>query len=216
VPDLRIAVQAAHVSPYAVVPTLAFRMSVANQPESERIHGVSLRVQIQIEAPWRTYGLAERETLGELFGTPERWSHTLRAVLWTHVTDLVPAFSGSIAVDLHVPCSFDFNVAATKYFHGVHEGEIPLLFLFSGSTFYARPDGALQIAPIPFHTETRFNLPVGTWRRLMDAYYPQSNWLSINRDVFERLYAFKRQHGLPTWDTAIDRALDSSDAEVKP
>jgi hypothetical protein len=216
VPDLRIAIQEAHVAPYAVMPMLAFRMMVENQPESERIHGLALRVQIQIDAPWRTYGSSERETLAELFGTPERWSQTLRSVLWTHVTDMVPAFTGSIPVNLQVPCSFDFNVAATKYFHGVTEGEIPLLFLFSGSIFYARPDGALQVAPIPLHTEARFSLPVGTWRRLMEAYYPQSNWLSINRDVFERLYAFKRQHDLPTWDSAIEHALTLCELEVKP
>ena len=56
---------------------------------------------------------------------------------------VIPAFTGSTIADLQIPCTFDFNVAATKYFHGVSDGEIPLSLLFSGTLFYAGPEGAL-------------------------------------------------------------------------
>ena len=36
--------------------------------------------------------------------------------------------------------AFDFNIAATKYFDGLDDGEVPLEFLFSGSTFYRDED----------------------------------------------------------------------------
>jgi hypothetical protein len=56
-------------------------------------------------------------------------------MLWTNTSVLVPAFAGATTIDLPVDCTFDFNVAATKYFAGMEEGEAPLLLLFSGTIF---------------------------------------------------------------------------------
>ena len=55
----------------------------------------------------------------------------------------------------------------------------------------------LQVAPIPWDKEARFRLPVQTWHALMDHYYPNSAWLRLRRDIFERLSEFKRRHGIP-------------------
>jgi hypothetical protein len=110
-------------------------------------------------------------------------------------------------VDLQVPCTFDFNVAATKYFHGVSGGDIPLNLLFSGTVFYAGAERALQVAPISWDKEARFRLPVQTWREMMDIYYPNSAWLSLRRDVFERIYQYKVSRGIPTWEETIESLL---------
>jgi hypothetical protein len=37
----------------------------------------------------------------------------------------VPRFAGEILVDLELPCTFHFNVAATKYFNALKSGEVP-------------------------------------------------------------------------------------------
>jgi hypothetical protein len=42
---------------------------------------------------------------------------------------------------------------------------------------------------------------------MMDEYYPNSAWLSLRRDAFERLYEFKVRNGLPTWEQALERLL---------
>jgi len=144
----------------------------------------------------------------DLFGQPDRWSQTLRSLLWTHVNHVVPTFSGSeTVVDMQVPCSFDFNVAATKYFAGLADGDIPLLFLFSGTVFYASPDSSLQVAPISWEQEARYKLSVKTWREMMDSYYPNTVWINLHKDVFERVYRFKMQHGLLNWEQALERML---------
>ncbi len=109
------------------------------------------------------------------------------------------------------PCTFDFNVAATKYFEGLTDGEIPLHLMFSGTVFYANADDALQVAPISWEQETRFKLPVKVWRNMMDLYYPNSVWLSLRRDAFERLYQYKMQHGIPTWEQALERVLPAEE-----
>ena len=123
----------------------------------EAIHSIALHAQIQIETPRRRYSAAEQERLADLFGEPERWGQTLRPMLWTHADVTVPAFSDSVAVDLRVPCSFDFNLAATKYFYGLSDGEIPLIFLFSGSCFYAGANGRSGSGAHP--VEQRNSLP---------------------------------------------------------
>ena len=45
------------------------------------------------------------------------------------------------------------------------------------------------------------------WREMMDSYYPNSVWLKLRRDVFERLYQYKMQHGIPTWEQALESML---------
>jgi hypothetical protein len=45
-------------------------------------------------------------------------------------------FIGELLVDLELPCTFDINVAATKYFHALDSGDIPVALMFSGTLFY--------------------------------------------------------------------------------
>jgi hypothetical protein len=211
-PDLQFKIESAECVPFAAVPMLAFRLRVENTSRAEGIHSIALHAQIQIETPKRRYSAAEQERLLDLFGEPQRWSQTLRPMLWTHADVTVPAFSDSITVDLRVPCSFDFNLAATKYFYGVSDGDIPLIFLFSGSCFYAGANGGLAVAPIPWSKETRFRLPIGLWRETMACYYPNSAWLQIRQDVFDRLNQYKMQAGMATWEEALESLLEPVNA----
>ena len=206
-PELSFRIEGAAVVPYAVAPTLAFQLRITNANADETIHTVALRCQIQIEVTRRRYTPEEQGRMRDLFGEPERWSQTLRSLLWTHASVVVPGFKGSTMVDLPIPCTFDFNVAATKYFEGLMEGEIPVQVMFSGTTFYANPEGALQVAPISWEQEARFKLPVKVWREMMDSYYPNNVWLNLRRDVFERLYQYKTQRGIPTWEQALESVL---------
>ena len=115
--------------------------------------------------------------------------------------------------DVAVPCSFDFNVAATKYFHGLTEGAAPLTLLFSGSVFYRDPADRLQIAQIPWSKEASFQLPIGLWRQMIDRYYPDGAWLRLPRALFEDISRYKRQRGLPTFEAALQKLLDAAPAE---
>ena len=85
-------------------------------------------------------------------------------MLWTHASAVVPPFTGGTVVDLPVPCTYDFNLAATKYFDALEEGDIPLCFLFSGTIFYEAADGGLQVTQIPWEKEAYFRLPAATGR----------------------------------------------------
>ncbi len=169
-----------------------------------------------IESTRRRYTAAEQERLADLFGEPDRWSRTLVNLTWTHANVIVPPFEGHTVVDLPLPCTFDFNVAATKYFHGLEDGEIPLVLQFSGTVFYRDAGDRLQIAQISWDKEARFRLPVRTWHEMMDLYYPNGAWLRLRRDVFERLHRYKIENGIPDWDSALDSLLSAAAAQVTP
>lgn len=218
VPDLDFRVEGAEPLAFAAAPQIAFKLRVFEPSAADQahtaIHNVVLRSQIQIEPAARSYAPGERERLPDLFGAPQRWGQTLRPMLWAHASAVVPAFTVSTTLDLPVPCTFDFNVAVTKYFHSLQNGDVPLRLLFSGTIFY-QPDGApLRVAPIPWHKEATFRLPVRVWRAMMDLYYPNTAWLCLGRDVFERLHDYKTRHSLPTWEQAMESLLRA--AEIAP
>jgi len=206
-PDLSFHIAGAELVPFAAVPQLAFKLSITDAEPTTQIHSVALRCQIQIEATRRRYSAAEQKSVLELFGEPDRWSQTLRSLLWTHANTVVPGFHVHTVVDLPVPCTFDFNAAATKYFYGMEDGEIPLCFQFSGTIFYLPADLGLQVAPISWDREARFRLPVNVWREMMNRYYPNSAWLCLRRDVVERLQQYKIRHGFTSWEQALEEAL---------
>ncbi len=206
-PDLSFQIESAEPQRFTVAPTLLFKLRISNLVASETIHSVALRCQIQLEVARRQYTAEDQEHLRDLFGETERWGQTLKTMLWTHASVVAPQFRDTTLVDLPVPCTFDFNVAATKYFHGLGDGDVPLSFLFSGTVFYEDAHTDLQVAPIPWDKEARFRLPVKAWREMMEIYYPNTAWLCLRRDVFESLYQYKVARGIPTWEEMLEGIL---------
>jgi hypothetical protein len=207
VPDLRFSVSGARAVSHAMAPlvVLALRLDA-----SEPVHGVLLRCQIQIDAPRRPYAVAEEAGLQDLFGDKSRWGTTLKPLLWTTISANVPAFSRETEFGLEVPCSTDLCVAAAKYFHALQSGEVPLLLLFSGTVFYARPDGALQAAPISWSREARFSLPLQVLRDAAEACFPNSGFVSLQRETLDKLHRYKTRAGFQTFEQAVEALLSSA------
>jgi hypothetical protein len=206
-PELNFQIEGAEAVPFSMAPLLAFKLRVTNADEDQTIHSVALRCQIQIEAAKRRYNEPEQERLLDLFGEPQRWSQTLRSLLWTHTSVVVPPFVGSTVVDLPVACTFDLNIAAAKYFAGLENGEVHLCLQYSGTIFYETTEGLMQVMQIPWDRETRYRLPVSVWKQMIDLHYPKSAWLCLGRDIFDRFYQYKVQYGIPTWDQALESLL---------
>ena len=214
-PDLNFEVIGAEAPAFAASPTLVFKLRIATQDEQTTIHSIVLRSQVQIAATRRRYSPSTQAHLLEVFGEPERWGETLRNLLWTHVSTVVPQFSGDTVVDLPISCTYDFEVVSTKYFASLEEGEIPLLFLFSGTIFYADEQGHLQVVQIPWSKEARFRLPVSCWQEMIAHYYPNMAWFYLRKDVFERLYEYKVRRGLVTWEEVFEQLLPVSTKEIQ-
>lgn len=212
-PELNFQITGVEAVMLGLTPLLHFKLQITTTPPGREIQAVLLTAQIQIQTPQRRYSAEEKKRLEDLFGKPERWGQTLRERYWTRTNATIGSFSGTAEIVLPVPCTFDLNIAAAKYFYALEEGDIPLQFLFSGSVFHAASDGRLQVERISWNKECSYRVPVATWKALMDHHYPDSGWLYLQRDIFDRLWAYKCRNGFPTWEKTIDGLLPPETAD---
>jgi hypothetical protein len=198
---------------YAAVPTLQLKLRIT-ETTGAQVHAIALRCQIRIEPQRRRYSAEEANGLLELFGEPPRWGDTLKPLQFATVSLMVPGFTGSVELDLPVPCTYDFEVAAAKYLHALGDGEVPLLLLFSGTVFIKGLSG-FSVAQVPWHKEASYRLPVSVWREIMDRFFPGSGWIRIRRDTLDTLQRIKAVRALPTWDDVLE-ALFKEAGEASP
>jgi hypothetical protein len=196
----------AHSAAHAAVPTLEFALQI-EVPDGRQIRSVLLDVQIQIAARRRGYSAAAQERLLELFGAPDRWGTTLRTLPWTRVTVIVPPFERSTTIEIAVPCTYDLEVIASRYLAALDGGDVPLEFMFSGTVFFATPEGALQTARIGWDQDVDFGLPVDIWKQTMDRHFPGTAWVRLGEASFARLCAFKARHAFTSWDATVDALI---------
>jgi len=199
----------ARAEPYALAPTLALRLRITDASE-ESVHTIALRCQIRIEPHRRRYSPDEAERLHDLFGDTSRWSDTLKPLQLTTVTAMVPPFTGTVELDLPVPCTYDMEIASTRYFAALDSGLITLLLLFSGTVFIRRDTG-FAVEQVPWSAESTYQLPVSTWREMVERNFPNSGWLRLGRDTLDALTRFKTRHALATWDGTVQALLSQAD-----
>ena len=207
-PELSFDVLDARPDVYGTDPTILFKLRIA-ETSGDPIHTMVVRVQIQIDAQLRRYDDATRARLSDMFGERERWGETLRPFNWTHAATMLPGFRGSMETDLAVPCTYDFDIAAAKYLHGLRDGTVPLSFLFSG-TVISRGATGYAVTQIPWHKECTFALPVETWRQTVDLYWPGGGWLRVRTDTLDALQAYKARMGFTDWDTTLGALLEGA------
>jgi hypothetical protein len=193
---------------YGMAPTLVFRLRV-NVAAGQRVRAIALRCQIRIEPARRGYGEQEAERLLELFGERGRWGDTVKPFQFANTSTVIASFTDSIEVDVSVPCSYDMEVTAGRYFHALEDGEVPFILLFSG-TIFGDGENGLWIEQVPWHAEARYRMPVAVWRDMMDNHFPGSGWLRLRRDTIDALAEFRATRALPTWDDAIIAILDAA------
>ena len=199
--------------PYAVTPLLNARVGIAADGD-DPVHTIALRCQVRIEPLRRGYSDDEEAGMLDLFGPRERWSTTQRTFLWQHSSAMVQGFTGGTQVDLPLECTYDFEVAAAKYFHALHDGTIPLQFLFSGTVFVHGANG-FSVQQVPWDREDRYDLPVSVWRNLIQLHYPNTGWLRLSRDTLDELAAYKSTHGMLGFDDAITSLLAARTEDVR-
>lgn len=208
-PKLSIDVVEARPITHAASPQLGIHLRLGNAPADMAIEGILLHCQLQIEATRRGYDASEQARLFDLFGEPQRWGTTLRTIAWCQPNTMVPAFTTTTDVVLPVPCSYDMEVAVGKYLFGIEGGDVPLLFLWSGTVFYRGVNG-LQTAPVGHDCESRHAMPVGVWRDTMEHYFPNRAWLPLDRDVFEALRRYRSASGATSWERAVSALLEAA------
>lgn len=205
-PQLEFAVDDVTAVAHAAVPTLCFRLHL--DAGGREVRSLALNTQIRVDATRRRYEAGDEARLLELFGGRERWGQTLRSLMWANVSVTVPRFTGQTYVALHVPATYDFEVVAAKYLNALSGGDVPVELLFSGTLFYQTAEGRLQASPLSWEHEVRAALPVAVWREAVDSAFPGSAWLRLGREAFDRLWAYRASHALPSWEETLDELLD--------
>lgn len=211
---LSFAVADIRPEPYTVTPTLMARVAIQAE-EPTPVHAIALRAQVRLEPHRRAYNDDEAAGLLDLFGPRERWHETQRSFLWLQCATMVSGFTGETEVDLPLPCSYDFEVAAAKYLHALGSGTVPLVFLFSGTVFFAGDKG-FAVQQVPWDRDDTHDMPVAVWRELMGAHFPGAGWVRLSRTTMDTLSAVKAERGLLTFDDTVSGLLASSRAGVVP
>ncbi|UXY25744.1 DUF6084 family protein [Streptomyces sp. HUAS TT20] len=192
---------------YAAGPTLVFRLRIT-KPDDEPVHALLLNCQLRIEPARRGYDGAEAEALSDLFGERSRWGSTLQPVQFAQVPLMVTGFTRETEVDLVVPCTYDMDIAATRYLDALSGGEVPLLMLFSGTAFTGQ--GGFRVEPVPWDREATFRMPVATWREMVEQHFPGCAWIRLPRDTMVALLAFRSRRALPSWEATVRALLDET------
>ncbi|MEV6654369.1 DUF6084 family protein [Streptomyces sp. NPDC051219] len=192
---------------HAAGPTLVFRLRITAS-EGARVHALALRCQIRIEPARRGYEAAEADGLADLFGERSRWGSTLQPVQFAQVPLMVPGFTGETETDLVVPCTYDMDIAATRYFGALSAGEVPLLMLFSGTAFTGA--GGFHVEPVPWDREASYRMPVEVWQEMVQQHFPGCGWIRLPRDTMEALLAFRSRRALPSWEATLRVLLDAA------
>lgn len=193
--------------PYAVEPTLSVHLRVA-ETSGVAIEAIALRCQIRILPGRRRYSDEEAERLVDLFGEPPRWADTLKPLQFAALSTMVPRFAGSTEVELPLPCTYDLEVASSRYFHGLTDGVVPLVLLFSGTVFGRGPGGVMAVDQVSWQSEAEYAMPVSVWRELMDLYFPGAGWLRLRRETLDALARYRSAHGILTWDQTMEALLE--------
>ncbi|GLF95408.1 DUF6084 family protein [Streptomyces yaizuensis] len=193
---------------HAAGPTLVLRLRIT-APARTRVHALALRCQLRIEPARRAYDEAEGERLTALFGERSRWGSTLNPIQFAEVPLMVPGFTGESEIDLPVPCTYDLDIAATRYFRALESGDVPLLLLFSGTVF-SGPAG-FHVTPVPWDLEAAVRLPVKVWREMMEQHFPGCGWVRLPADVLDELLAFRTRRSLPSWESTVRALLGAAD-----
>jgi hypothetical protein len=198
---------AAHLA-YAAAPTMVFS-ATATEPGEHEIQSIALSAQVMIDPARRGYDPETRERLAELFGPPASWTPSTQGMSWARVSTVVPAFTGSTMFALELPCTYDLEVAAAKFFYALDDGAAPLSFHFNGTVFYRGADGRLQMTPVPWSASAQFDLPIAGWKAMIAEHYPGGGWIRINHDTLAELSARRAKEGLPDFDACVRRLLDA-------
>ena len=206
-PEFEI-VGAAHV-PFAASPTMLFA-AVATEPTGAAIQSIALTAQVMIDPARRGYDPETRLRLTELFGPPASWAPSTSGLPWARVAAAVPGFTGETRFSLEVPCTYDLEVAAAKYFYAVQDGEVPLTFHFNGNVFFHVGE-RLQVMPISWTTSSHYRMPVAAWRAMIAEHYPGGGWIRISDETLRALHERRAASGLTSLDACVAELLERGD-----
>ena len=207
VPQLSFAVADAAAERYSAAPTLELRAGIERVRRRRRALDPARHPD-----PDRGATAALRRGRAGVAGRAVRHARSLEhdaahAAVDAHDARRAAVHATPPRSTLPVACSYDLEVNAASYLSALQDGEVPLEFLFSGSVFYAGPGGMLQTARISWDREAEYRLPRGVVARGDGPPLPGRGLAAAGAPAFDRLRAYKAEHGLRTLEDAVERLM---------
>jgi uncharacterized protein DUF6084 len=207
VPAPEFAVTGATHLAFAATPTMRFEAAVT-EPEGVEVQSIALTAQVMIDPARRGYDPETRERLAELFGPPASWAPSTSGLAWARVAAAVPGFTGAATFAMEVPCTYDLEVAAAKYFYAVRDGLVPLSFHFNGNVFYRDGRGQLMVVPVTWSSTAQYSMPIATWRAMIAEHYPGGGWIRVDEETLAALNDRRGARGLSSFDACVRELLE--------
>lgn len=184
----------------------ALRLRVRLRAAGEPVDALALRVRVQIE-PWRRrYTDAERELLADLSATT--------ALQWGEAAVMLGRFENETEFEVPLLCTYDLQVAASKYFTALEGGAVPVRLFFNGTIFRGAPNG-FTVEMLPWDLECAGEIPVATWQQAMDACFSGQGWIRIDRDAFDALRRYRASHNFPDWTATIQSLVPCQSKSIE-
>ena len=199
--ELGFSVAGAERVEHAAVPTLRFALRVSSVVP---VRSVLLDVQLQIAARRRGYDAAAHDRLFELFGPVADWGTTLRTLLWTRTTLVVPAFAESTEVAPRRPVLLRPRGHRLALPGRADRRRRCRSSSSSAAASSTRATTArLQTTRLSWQSEAAYDLPVAVWKETMERYFRGTAWVRLSKESFDRLSAYKSRNALASWDDAL-------------
>lgn len=120
-------------------------------------------------------------------------------------------FSERTEFTMHVPCTYDMNVSASRYLGALEHAEIPIRILFNGTVFRGA-HGGFQVEMLPWDLDCTARFPIETFREAMDACFPGHTWIRVERATFDKLSRARAARHLRNWDETLNELMGAPDA----
>ncbi len=159
------------------------------RPAGREVHTIALSAQIQIDPARATYDAETRARLVELFGAARALGRDDPGLPAGRAIEvLVPASPARRRSPSRCRARYDLEVAASKYFYSLPDGEVPLTFHFSGMVLYSGDEATgcrsrRCRGAAPRAGACRSTRGSARWPR----YYPGGGWVRLRTRDARRL-----------------------------
>ena len=197
--------------PYAAVPTIMLRTADHRARPERTVHAVALRCQIRIEPQRRRYEHEEEQRLVELFGEPPRGATRCGRSCGRTWRRPSPASRARPRSTCRSTCTLRLRGRGRRSSSIRSTTARSRSCCCSPGTAFTRSERGMNVAPVAWHADASFRLPVAVWRQMMDLYFPNSGWVMLSRDTLDALTQFKADRALADAGTS-----PSSSSSRKP
>ena len=68
----------------------------------------------------------------------------------------------------------------------------------------------MQITLVAWEKEALCKMPARLWQEMMEIHFPNTRWMKMGKDIYDRLVKYKAQTTFPTLQACLESLLDEA------